>query len=387
MTAGDLSVRSAFETSFCTLPPSACGIDSVDSVRLLGLWPGRTISTAAAAALFGSNEEDAAMVLDLLADAHLLAPCSPHLYVFHDLFRLYASEQALAELTDDERSAAIARFLHWYLRAADAVATAASPYRYTMPVDDPANGEPPTPELTGPEGALAWYGEEYANVLAVTRQAAAAGMYDIAWRLPVSMFWIFDTWDNWSECAAQHLIALDNARQAGDRRGEAWVLNNLGVASGWTGEPQAAEYLERSLEIRREIGDLLGQAQSASNLARLYLQVGRGEEAASMLYQTLNLTRETSHRYGEGVVLISLGDVLLGLNRPAEAIGRAQRARNIFTELNSREGIAYSLHCIGRCFMKLGRLFRDVNRERVGAGIPSRGSQWRAARSAWRSRR
>lgn len=354
LTCGNLSVRGSFEAGLAIIPTPAHAIEPAGAVRLLGLWNGPTISAPAAAALFGSHENAAISVLELLAEANLLTSLSPGRYRLHDLGRLYAAERAMVDLTDDERSAAIARILHWYLRCTDAAATAASPYRYTIRLHDRGDGES-TLAFTGSMNALAWYDEEYVNVLAAIRQAASAGLHDIAWRLAVSAFWLFDSRDNWSDCTATHLIALDSALRTSDRQGEAWVLNNLGVASGWTGNPDAVEYLERSREIRREIGDRLGEAQSASNLARLYQQTGRGEEAVSMLYQTLKLTREAGHRYGEAVVLSNLGDVLLGLNRPAEAIGRARHALDIFAGLNSQEGTGCSLHCIGRCFMLMGR--------------------------------
>ena len=355
MTSGDLSVRASFEASFSDLPGSAAGIVSADAFRLLGLWRGLTISPPAAAALFGSGMPGAAAALDMLVDAHLLESPAPNRFGLHDLLRLYAAERALADLTDDVRSAATARLLRWYLRTADAAATTVSPHRYSIPLSGPADGEPSALAFTGPLNALDWYCAEMGNVVAATRQAAAAGLHDIAWQLPVSLFRLFDSRHSWADCAATHLIALDSARQAGDPKGEAWVLNNLGVASAWTRDPRTQEYLERSLQIRREIGDQLGEVQSVTNLAGLYRQAGRGEEAEAMLHQALKLAQEAEHRYGEGVALTSLSDVLLELNRPAEAIGRARRAHNIFYELNSKEGIGCSLDCIGRCLLALGR--------------------------------
>ena len=355
MTSGDLSVRAAFAGALANLPAQGRGITPADAFRLLGMWNGPTISTHAAAALFGSGEEDAAAVLELLVDAHLLASWSPGRFSTHGLLRLYASERALTDLTAAERSAATARLLHWYLRTADAAATAVSPHRYTIPLVKPSNGERPALAFAGRHDAQAWYDEERANVVAATRLAAAVGSHYIAWLLPAALFWLFDSRGSWRDGTATHLIALDSARQDDHREGEAWVLNNLGVASSWTGDPQAAEYLERSLEIRRKIGDRLGQVQSTTNLARLYQQTGRGEEAVRMLYQALDVTREIGHQYGEGVVLVTLGHALLALHRPAEALSWARHACNTFSGLNNSEGIGYSMHCVGRCLLDLGR--------------------------------
>ena len=55
---GDLAVRASFQVSFASLPASAQpdGIALADAFRLLGLWHGPSISSAAAAALFGTPE-------------------------------------------------------------------------------------------------------------------------------------------------------------------------------------------------------------------------------------------------------------------------------------------------------------------------------------------
>ena len=63
------------------------------------------------------------------------------------------------------------------------------------------------------EEALAWYDSERANLVAATRQAAAAGLHDIAWRLPAPLLNIFDSRGNWADCIATHRIALDSARR------------------------------------------------------------------------------------------------------------------------------------------------------------------------------
>ena len=56
---GDLAVRASFQVSFASLPTSAQpdGIALADAFRMLGLWHGPSISSAAAAALFGTPED------------------------------------------------------------------------------------------------------------------------------------------------------------------------------------------------------------------------------------------------------------------------------------------------------------------------------------------
>jgi tetratricopeptide (TPR) repeat protein len=361
MRAGDLAVRASFQVSFASLPASTGtastgtgGIDPARAFCLLGLWTGPTIAAAAAAALFGIPEYSAADALEILVDAHLLESVGTDRYRFHDLLRVYAAERAGASLPAPEREAAERRLLGWYLRAADAAATAVLPQRYNIPLDDTGDATEP-PALAGAEDALAWYDGERANLVAATRQAAASGLHQIAWRLPAPLFIIFNSRGNWADCIATHRVALASARQAGARQGEAWVLNNLGDALGVTRDAEGVGHLERSIAIRREIGDRPGEAQAANNLADTYQRLGRTEEALGLLRRALDLNREVGDQYGEGVALVNLGSTLLDFGRPGEAIDYLRQARQTFAGIGLEDGVGYALHTLGRCYLALHR--------------------------------
>ena len=342
MRAGDLAVRASFEVSFTSLPLSTDkrGIDPALAFRLLGLWHGPSISSAAAAALFGVPEYSAEDALEVLVDTHLLESVATDRYRFHDLLRVYAAERAEADLLGAERDAALTRLLTWYMRTADAAATAVLPQRYDIPLE-PVGNDPPPLGFADAEEALSWYDSERANLVAATRQAAASGRHEVAWRLPAPLFIIFNSRGNWADCIATHRVALDSARQAGDRRGEAWVLNNLGDALGVTGDPEGIACLESSLAIRREIGDRMGEAQAANNVADTYQQLGRTDEALDLYQRALELNREIGYRYGEGVSLVNVGWTLLDLDRAGEAISYLQRARDTFADIDyvARRGL------------------------------------------------
>jgi tetratricopeptide (TPR) repeat protein len=240
------------------------------------------------------------------------------------------------------------------MRTTDAAASAVAPHRYDMPLDA-ADADASPPGFAGPEDALSWYDGERANIVAATRQASASGRHEIAWRLPAPLFLIFNSRGNWADCIATHRIALDSARHTGNRQAEAWVLNTLGLALRVTGESESIRYLEQALAIRREIGDRIGEAQAANNLADAYEALGRGEEAIGLLRRALDLNRELGHRYGEAVVLGNLGAALLHLDRLDEAIGFLDQSRGAFGDIGYPDGAGYALHNLGRCFLSLGR--------------------------------
>ena len=353
---GDLAVRASFQVSFASLPTSAQpdGIALADAFRMLGLWHGPSISSAAAAALFGTTEDLAGDALEALVDAHLLESRSPDRYKFHDLLRVYSSERAVADLSEQDRDAAIGRLLRWYMRTADAAATAQVPHRVNIPLD-PADGDPPPLSFASAEEALAWYDGESANLVAATRQAAESSLHDIAWRLPAPLYLVFNSRGNWADCIATSRIALDSARRAGSRQGEAWILNNLGDALGNIGDPEGIGHIERSLAIRREIGDRVGEAQSANSLADVYLMLGRTAEALDLYRHSLEVNRKVGHRYGEGVALGNLGWALLDADRAEEAIDYLLQARRIFAEIGYVDGEGYALWLLGRGYLSVGR--------------------------------
>src|SRR5580658_3752143 len=231
LSVGDLAVRASFQVSFAALSASAQpdGIAPADAFRLLGLWPGPSVSSAAAAALFGTREYLAAAALEALVDARLLESTSPDRYKFHDLLRVYAAERAMADLSEPDRDAAIGRLLRWYMRASDAAATAVAPDRYNVPLEPAKRVDAdPAPLAFATAGdALAWYDSERVNLVAATGQASEHGLHDVAWRQPAPLFVVFQSRNNWVDCISTHRIALDSARRLGNRQGEAWVLNNL----------------------------------------------------------------------------------------------------------------------------------------------------------------
>jgi DNA-binding SARP family transcriptional activator len=356
MTVGDLAVRASFQVSFTSLAArdDSVGIDAARAFCLLGVWQGPSISSAAAAALYGIEDYLAEDALETLVDAHLLESVGSDRYKFHDLLRVYSSERATADLPAADREAAIGRLLDWYMRTADAAAQAVSPHRYRVPLDAAAEAPQPV-RFVGVDDALRWYDQERINVVAATRQASECGLHEVAWRLPASLFTMFNRRGNWADLTQTHRIALDSARQAGNRRGEAWVLNNLGEALGRRQLPEGVDHLQRSLDIRSEIGDRNGEAQAASNLAEVHYLVNGAEEALPYLQQSLDVQRAVGQPTSLAATLNNLGEIYLELGRLEESVGCLQEALPIFAGISSSHGEGHVLLNLGRVYLDLGR--------------------------------
>ena len=120
----------------------------------------------------------------------------------------------------------------------------------------------------------------------------------------MSVLGSFDRLSYRAEWISSHLIALASARRAGDRRAEGSILDDLGmVYSQQQHIDEAISRFEEALEMRREIGDLRGQAISTINIADANLPARAQCQGAGQLHQALSLQREAGYRYGEGAVL------------------------------------------------------------------------------------
>ncbi len=355
--AGDLAVRACFQVSFDALPRSMTGgdLDPAHAFRMLGVWQGPSIELHAAAALIGASEEHVADVLEVLIDAHLLECPAPDRYRLHDLLRAYAAERAEAEEPPAEIEDAMRRVLGWYLRTADAAASVVAPYRDRVPLDPAPPGIEPLGFATAEE-ALGWCEQERGNLVAATHQAAAHGLHDVAWKLPVAATVCFDRLGCRAEWLTTHHTALASARELGDRPGEAWVLTNIGTVLGQQHVDGAIGYFEQALVIAREVGDPQDESRAANNLAFTYLNLERYEEAVGPLLDALELQRELGRRYGEAVALCNLGEAYVELGRYDEAIARSQEALAMAHEIGSVRDEGYALHNLGRADLGLGRL-------------------------------
>jgi DNA-binding SARP family transcriptional activator len=353
---GDLAVRTAFHVSFDALhrADDQDGVDPAHAFRLLGVWQGPSISLPAAAALIGRPSPQVAAALETLVDAHLLEALTPDRYHFHDLLRDYAAERARSDESQQAISDAVRRVFMWYLHTADAAACVVSPHRDRVPLDPPEPGFEPT-GFASVEQALTWCEQERANLVAAVRQAAEYGMHDIAWKLPVAAMVGFDFHGHRSEWITTHQIGLAGAREIGDRRAEAWVLNNLGMAFSQQRDDKAIEYFERAMAIHRASGDRRGEAQAANNLAYHYRFMDRYEEAAAALLDALELQRQVGLRYGESIALCNLGEAYLELGRHDDAVARSREALDVIREIGSDRLEGYALYNLGRVELNLGR--------------------------------
>jgi tetratricopeptide (TPR) repeat protein len=358
---GDLAVRACFEVSFSSLPGfgQPGGVDPARAFRLLGVWPGPSIGLPAAAALFGWPDSAAADALEVLVDAHLLDSPVLDVYRFHDLLRVYAADRARVQETDQDRKDAITRVLIWYLHTVEAAARVISPQVTRVPLDPAPAGVRPL-DFTALDGALEWCEDERARLVAAVRLAAESGLHEMAWKLPAAAMSFFYRRSHWTNWVVTHQIGLASAREVGDRLGEAWMLNNLGMAYGQQRMEDSVSCFEQALELYRELGDAQGEGRVATNVANAYLELRWFREALAAARRSLAIERQAGSRYGEGIALGILGDAHRELGQYDEADDSLQQALAIFRELGDRYAEADSLSGLGDAYLGQGFVDRAV---------------------------
>ncbi|QYC41687.1 Regulatory protein AfsR [Nonomuraea coxensis DSM 45129] len=356
-----VAVRAALDLSYHALPQAARRV-----FRLLGLAPVATVSTAAAAALAGTSGERARRSLDAAARIHLVKETALSRYAAHDLVLEYAAQRGLAEDSPEERRAAVERLCAYYLRTAEAAASAAGFRAVAPPHGQALPDVTPTAFRDGAE-ALDWLGREWDNLAATISHAAAEGPRPYAWLLVAALADVMQHLRTRGEGLRLAEISLAAAEQEGDlggqaamcqviglfrwrladfkgamghhRRalmlsrqarwphGEALALQGCGVVLKQLGEPgQAIPHYRRAVKIHRMLGDERGEARGLNNLASAHLMLAQLRQAERSLLAGLPLTRGTGDRHVLALTLVNLALVHQKQARFAEALESLREA-------------------------------------------------------------
>lgn len=152
--------------------------------------------------------------------------------------------------------------------------------------------------------------------------------------------------------------SLDMRRQLGDRQGVANALNNLGEMARHTGEDygKAERLLEESLCIQRDLGNKRGIASVLGNLASLAHDLGDYKRAAGMIRETVELMRELGHMGGLANALDVMGDIerLRGNLDHAQIL--LEEGRALCRELGDNASLAVTSGHMGQVALAQGNL-------------------------------
>jgi DNA-binding SARP family transcriptional activator/tetratricopeptide (TPR) repeat protein len=350
--AGDsaASVRSVLSWSYACLPAPEAGL-----FRLAGMHPGPDAGVNALASLAGVPARQAVVMLEELERVNVVTETAGGRFTMHDLLRSYARDRAQAQEPAEQRHAATARLLSYYLQAAQAMSLRLYPTRPGITVEPSAPGAL-SEDIGSYQEALAWAEAEYPALLGIVTLAARGGFPAQAWQLA----WAWETFlarrGRWDELGDIQQLGLEAAGQGGDAVGQAHTTCGL----GWTFVLQG-EY-ERGLGQLREAARLFGQCGDTSGEARACIRAGnalwrqhRHAEARQSAERALALFRGCGDRAGEAGALNNIGMYHIHLGAYADGLEHCQQGLAVFRELGYRRGEANVLDSLGEAYHRLGR--------------------------------
>ncbi|MGW1840421.1 ATP-binding protein [Streptomyces sp. NPDC002067] len=351
---GDRSVRAALDLSYGGLSADAARL-----YRLLGTHPGRHVDNGLAAALLaptGATAGEAAELLDVLHDTHLLTETGEGRYRFHDLVRLHALARAEEDEPAAERAGALRRTAGHYLALATLAERAIEPRRTALE-RDPASREARSAPFGSrdAEAALDWLERELPDLVAVVRRVRTTAFPWFSWQLADAMWPLFPRRKHYEHWRTVHREGLAAAEEHGDRVAQARMLTSGGLGELGRGEhDRALDMFEAAAEILDEDGDALGHARTL-NYRGLALQRRGDAEAAEALFvrAAAELPRHGDPRAG-ALARLNAAGIALDAARPQEAAAAAAAARDTLREAGDTYNAARATTLLGRARMLAG---------------------------------
>ncbi|MGP9019471.1 BTAD domain-containing putative transcriptional regulator [Streptomyces sp. BR1] len=339
----DLSVRRSLAVAL-----GALDRDAALALRRLGALDLPAYEVPVVARLMGCDEQRTGAALDRLVDVALLEEISYGRYAPHDLVRDFARELAAQ---DAEREEAVERALRWYAEAARQSSLVLAPPHREGParVPDPVGDAAPFADV---EAALAWGDREMPAVQTLTERYARTS--PTVFLLVRAYFSHLQYRGRYGVLRHLNRFVLTAARACGDRVAQAHAIGDLAGAHFLASRIEEALALnDEAIALWRELGERQRTQRTLANRGMLLERLGRYAEAAEPLEQSLALTRELDDAYGEAIILSHLGNLHEHTDARV-AIGYHERSLAAGRRIGS-DLLTHTAHCnIGYAHITLG---------------------------------
>ncbi|WP_446666232.1 tetratricopeptide repeat protein [Flexivirga sp. B27] len=287
---------------------------------LSALHPGTDFSTAAAAAMLGTDGVVAGRLLAGLASHHLVREAGPERWAMHDLVRAFGDRHAIAELSPSVRRTAMHRVLTDYLDTCTRAVATLTPHAVA---DWHWLQNRVTPMAA--DEARAWFDRELHNIAGAVAWAAT-GEPAGAVRLAAVASWPLWERADLDLTTSMHRTAVQAAASLADDRSIALTCRLLGLTMIRAARfADAAPQLERSAQLYRDLGDPRGEVAALNGSAIIATLTGRYDEALPLLrrivdfYEEQPPTAENADRLSVG-----LGNLAVALSRSGDHAGAVE---------------------------------------------------------------
>lgn len=153
----------------------------------------------------------------------------------------------------------------------------------------------------------------------------------------------------------QYSEALRLMRAAGDRRGEAMTLTNMGQLHNQLDEPQKAlDHLGQAVTVWRAIGNRHLEAMTLSLNGRVYFAMGETLKALDSFNLALPVMRAVGDQSGAAVTYMEIGTVYRLLGELQQALDNYLQALPLMRIVGDRRNEAIVLNNLGTVYNLIG---------------------------------
>ena len=153
---------------------------------------------------------------------------------------------------------------------------------------------------------------------------------------------------NYLEALKYYEKSLKIKKELGDYFGIATSLNNMGIIKHNQGDiPTALEYFQESLKIREKINDKDGMSNSYNNIGIIHQSQGDRSLALEYFNKSLKILEEVGNKKGVATCYNNIGSIYQAENDTSLALTFYIKSLKIQKELNNKNGMSRSYNNIG----------------------------------------
>ncbi len=142
--------------------------------------------------------------------------------------------------------------------------------------------------------------------------------------------------------------AVKLRRQINDQKGVGISLNSIGGVYFFQGNyNQALDYWQQALEIRQELGDLVRVGRTQNNIAGIYLNQAKYSQALEYYQQALQTFKKLENLQGEAAVINNIGLIYQKLGQYEKSLELFQKALAIHRKTRNKKDEGDALNNIG----------------------------------------
>lgn len=199
------------------------------------------------------------------------------------------------------------------------------------------------------------------------------GLNDIRHNALNNLGTVYHAWSDYGKAAEYYQKSLAMKRALGDSRGEAESLNNLAVVyKDWGFYDKAVGTYVKALSISSQLHNPEGEAAVLQNMAIIHSLRGEYDKAVHCYGEALNIQRKLKNPSGEAHTMAGLGKIHAHLGQYDKALEQYEKALSIFRHIKHLKGEGQALVDSGTALMQCGRYREALPRFREALEIYGR---------------